>query len=304
MFDSLESGIGLDIVVWLQDNSNPLLDALAEMLHYMGSSLFYVALLPIFYWSYNKVFGRQLLFGLLFASLMFISLKNIVEAPRPHIAHPDEVNALVDQEGYGFPSGHTASTLVLMGMVAAWFKRRWLWILAVVVTLVMGWGRMAAGVHYPQDVLGGMLVGVVVLWFLVRQRTIFTTRWNALPLYVHLGVIVGVTAAIGLAMTDEDSLTLTGILLGVSLGNLIEDRLIEFEVDGTLTERVLRYVFGLVIVLAVLFGLRAILPGGDIFRVLRYTMVGLMSFAAVPFLIKNHLLPSSGKSNDFRTRTE
>lgn len=292
MFDTLESGIGLDIVVWLQENSNPLFDALAEILHYMGGSLFYVALLPIFYWSYNKVLGRQLLFGLLFASLAFLSLKNIVEAPRPHTAYPDQVTALVEQEGYGFPSGHTANTLVLMGLIAAWFKKRWIWIVAIAATLVMGWARMVAGVHYPQDVLGGIIVGLIVLWFLVNQRAIFTTRWDALPLYIHIGVIVGATALVGLALRDEDSLTLTGVLLGVSLGNLVEDRLIEFEVDGTRLERILRYVLGLAVVLVVLFGLRAILPEGDIFRVLRYTAVGLASFAGVPYLIKQDVFPT------------
>lgn len=291
MFESLESGVGLDIVVWLQDHSNPLFDALAEMLHYMGSSVFYIALLPIFYWSYNKVFGRQLLFALLFSSLAFLSLKNIVEAPRPYIAYPDRVTALVEEGGYGFPSGHTASTLVLTGLAASWIKKRWAWILAILATLIMGWSRMVAGVHYPQGVLGGMLVGTIVLWFLIGQRARFTSLWNAIPIYVHVGLILGAAALLGYAMRDENSLTLTGILLGVSLGNLVEDRLIEFEVNGTFTQRVMRYVVGVLIVMAVLFGLRAILPTGDIFRVVRYAAVGLVAFAGVPLLIKYDVFP-------------
>ncbi|MCI0711093.1 MAG: phosphatase PAP2 family protein [Chloroflexi bacterium] len=255
MFETLESGIGLDIVIWLQDHSNPLFDALAEMLHYMGSSVFYIALLPIFYWSYNKVFGRQLLFALLFSSLAFLSLKNIVEAPRPHMAYPEEVTALVEEEGYGFPSGHTASTLVLMGLAASWINRQWAWMLAIAAALIMGWGRMVAGVHYPQDVLGGMLVGAMVLWFLIGQRARFTSLWNAIPLYIHVGLIIGATALIGYTIRDENSLMLTGVLLGVSLGNLVEDWPIEFEVHGTFSQRVMRYVVGVLIVMAVLFGL-------------------------------------------------
>ena len=85
-------------------------------------------------------------------------------------ARPDTVaaHALFGTDSYGFPSGHTARTAALMGaLVWVFVPVRWrlpaATVSAVIGGLMMGYARVAFGVHFPSDVLGGLLIGVA--WF-------------------------------------------------------------------------------------------------------------------------------------------
>ena len=65
---------------------------------------------------------------------------------------------------YSFPSSHAANTAGLAFFCACWFRQRWLsWLLAV-WTLLVCYSRMYLGVHYPGDLLVGILVGMLCAW--------------------------------------------------------------------------------------------------------------------------------------------
>lgn len=59
-----------------------------------------------------------------------------------------------------FPSNHAtimaAFTMTLV--VARWWKTA---VIAIVATLAVGWSRVFMGVHYPFDILGGLVLGVL-----------------------------------------------------------------------------------------------------------------------------------------------
>lgn len=71
--------------------------------------------------------------------------------------------------GFSFPSGHaqgatiTMGTLVLLGQRLGWWRasRNWMmWMLAVVLSLVVGFSLLYVGVHMLTDVLAGLGVGL------------------------------------------------------------------------------------------------------------------------------------------------
>lgn len=70
-----------------------------------------------------------------------------------------------------FPSGHTAASVAFYGTVAlvlAWHTRhlwlRWLGVLvAIAVPLLVGGSRLYRGMHFPTDVLAGLLLGATWL---------------------------------------------------------------------------------------------------------------------------------------------
>ena len=99
----------------------------------------------------------------LIAATLFTDLvKDYVARPRP------TVNPLVGASGYSFPSGHALNSTATYGLLAlvAWRSRLTLAVrrAAVVVGMTLpflvGLSRIALGVHYPTDVLGGWLAGV------------------------------------------------------------------------------------------------------------------------------------------------
>ncbi|MBU0540342.1 phosphatase PAP2 family protein [Patescibacteria group bacterium] len=64
-----------------------------------------------------------------------------------------------------FPSGHTSVSVAMA--CAILFANRPLGFLSLLAAALIALGRLAVGVHYPSDILGGIIVGVCA-FFLVR----------------------------------------------------------------------------------------------------------------------------------------
>ncbi len=106
---------------------------------------------------------RMLFFGLLAGELWFQLLGGLVSRPRPEFKDPFE--SLI---GYGYPSGHATTNVLLAWMVlylllphiqSPW-KKALLVIVNVVLVLGVCFSRMFLGLHYPTDILGGLLLGL------------------------------------------------------------------------------------------------------------------------------------------------
>lgn len=87
------------------------------------------------------------------------SAKDVVERPRP-VAYTSEVVVRGASSGSGWPSSHTAVAAGALTAAALVARRRPA--PAVVLAGVVGFGRMAVGVHLPLDVVGGLGLGVAV----------------------------------------------------------------------------------------------------------------------------------------------
>jgi undecaprenyl-diphosphatase len=70
-----------------------------------------------------------------------------------------KVTQLINESGYSFPSGHAAFYFALSMFVYLYNKKLGVWFF--IVSFVMGVARIYAGVHWPSDILGGILVGIV-----------------------------------------------------------------------------------------------------------------------------------------------
>lgn len=146
---------------------NPLLDAfgvfLAEHLPYL---MVLGAVLSIFA---EKGSRRRVLFFCEISLAVILSRGIVTEAvrffyhnPRPFTALG--IEALISEAGYSFPSGHAAAYFALA--VAVWFaNRKWGW-WYLGAAFINGIARVFVGVHWPFDVLGGMVVGVLSAAFI------------------------------------------------------------------------------------------------------------------------------------------
>lgn len=77
--------------------------------------------------------------------------------PRPFIALPS-ARHLFEKTSYSFPSGHVIFIFTLAAFIFFYNKKLAYFLFAS--GLVMGIARVAAGAHYPSDVLGGMALGI------------------------------------------------------------------------------------------------------------------------------------------------
>jgi len=95
-------------------------------------------------------------------------VKAIVARPRPPI---DLVHVEHHLAGSGFPAGHVVNFTALVGFLCylTWVRLAPSWprstLIAILVAMMvlMGIARIHAGEHWPSDVLGGYLLGIVWL---------------------------------------------------------------------------------------------------------------------------------------------
>ncbi|NID13627.1 phosphatase PAP2 family protein [Fibrivirga algicola] len=89
--------------------------------------------------------------------------------------------AYYPETGYSFPSGHSATAMILYGLLAYWLirgqrsvtRRVGIGVAAVGLILMVGFSRIYLGVHFLSDVLGGYLLGLC--WLIVG---IVLTEWQ------------------------------------------------------------------------------------------------------------------------------
>jgi hypothetical protein len=74
---------GIEFNVWLQTFSNPFLDALFKAITFMGNEEFYLILLPLVYWCFDKRIGVRLTFLYLLGAYINTGLKDLFGAPLP-----------------------------------------------------------------------------------------------------------------------------------------------------------------------------------------------------------------------------
>ena len=177
MFASWESGWGLEAVQALEAARGPLGDALAQALHFSGGTLFFLVVLPIIYWSIQRELGTRLIFALTSSYALGALVKAQFSAPRPVDIAPVLISPLVEQGGYGFPSNHVILTVAVWGYLALYVRKRWVTLAVMLLVLAQMWGRVYAGVHFPHDVIGGLVLGAISLWLFVQALEYFPSRW-------------------------------------------------------------------------------------------------------------------------------
>lgn len=271
----------MDFVLWLQEYNNGLFDIIAESLHFMGRSTFFLIVLSLIYWSIDRKLGLQMLIALITSLAVNTVAKEIFQLPRPHTVNPEEVRALFEENtSYGFPSGHVMSTIMVWGTAALYLRKRWITVSVVFLTLIMGWARVYGGVHYPGDVIGGIIIGSVTLYLLWILFEPITAKLQQTPIIGQAAIVVilGIVLFVPTQHTEYGEV-LAGMIFGIGFGIIIEHHYVGFSSDGTPQKQSLRYFIGLIIIAVLYVGGSKLL--GDL---LGLAIVGITAVAIYPYL--------------------
>lgn len=100
------------------------------------------------------------LFSSIIAWIIAQMIKTILDTPRPFMVNGEPPMTLTSHTDPAFPSAHTALAFSLATSV--WLHDKKVGATFVVLALLVGFGRVLANVHYPIDIIGGGLVGIVI----------------------------------------------------------------------------------------------------------------------------------------------
>ena len=147
-----------------------------------------------------------------------------------------------------------------------------------------GLARIYRGAHWPVDVLGGMAIGVALVWLALNIYHFWDRRSLSLPLWGQLALGVGVPLA--LFATYPNNSMQTGASLGMVTGFVLERRYVGFPVRLTFWKQLVKVVIGLAVLVALQMLLPRLFPVGSTFRFTRYALMGLWGTLGAPFVFR------------------
>lgn len=153
----------ISILLWIQENLRGAMDSFWIFITSLANKGIFWILVGVALLLFKKTrqTGITLLIALIINHVMTnMILKDLFARPRPYVASPELVTLIEKLSSYSFPSGHTSvsfsGALVLQRMMP-----KKVWIPALILACMIGFSRMYVGVHFPTDVLGGVVIGII-----------------------------------------------------------------------------------------------------------------------------------------------
>ena len=273
----------IEYLLFLQNFRNSINDALTPFLESL--SLFgvrYILIFPVFvYWCLNKKKGIFILFAFRLSTLVNAVVKLTACVYRPWIKDPRIIpagDAIATAGGYSFPSGHTMmSTPIYTGMAIYSRKYKWLSSLFILAIFLTMFSRNYLGVHTPQDVLVGFVLGLLSFYITdlcFRYIEFHPEKENKLLL---IGLIIGAASFAyislkpypmdyvdGKLLVDPNKMTIDawgdiGGFMVLIVMYFIEKHFVRFKETGINFKGIVLCLIGLILLCLMIYGQEPIL---------------------------------------------
>ncbi|SRX53860.1 phosphatase PAP2 family protein [Aequorivita sp. CIP111184] len=103
------------------------------------------------------------------AAVIAAAFKYGIDRPRPFVTY-DYLQNVKESISPSFPSGHTTLTFALVASLAKIYGKRFLTLLLYIWSTLVAYSRLHLGLHYPSDVLFGMIIGITSAFLCHKMR--------------------------------------------------------------------------------------------------------------------------------------
>ena len=278
----------LQYLLYLQENvRNESLNPFMMEVSNIAISFWLISIFMCLFWCINKKAGLLILTTYSISSLTnaIVKLSFCIYRPwirdsriaTPMIKIADKIiDAKRTASGYSFPSGHTqvVTSYFSSCIFLTWKKNKWLTILFLLAIFIVAFSRNYLGVHTPQDVIVGFILGSLSVYW----ANLFINRANQdkksdfkLLIYAIIIAIVSILYftfknyptelnAKGELIVDpqkmiKDGFLGIGVWLGFNLGWFLEKHYVDFSTDCSITCKIIRAIIGVATVYFVFYKL-------------------------------------------------
>ncbi len=282
----------IEVVEFFQSLQNGFFDFFFNMISFLGEQYVYILILGIVYYAYDKKLGEYLAFTLFFTGLFNNYLKHIISAPRPFEKYPTRVENLRPgtSTGHSFPSGHTQMFTSFLFAESFHTKKVRMLVVASVLSALMAMSRMYLGVHFFEDVLVSIVLGITTAYIL--SKVFFKLNENQLKRVY--GIVIVFFAGFVFFFGGEDFFKAFGMMIGFYCAMIFEKKHVNFTMDVSILKKVIRVISGLIIMVSIQLGLGFIF---DMFAeegtyllgvldALRYGLIVFIGLGVYPLLFK------------------
>ena len=239
----------------------------------------------------------------LFSFLVNVWFKAFLARPRPYQVtvpgKPAITPALPALDSYGIPSGHTQGSVTIFGFAAREAENAGITALMVILMTLTALSRLVHGVHYPQDVIAGAALGLIIVFA-------YPVIYRSMKMFIHNLVLPaqGILAVllffilvflyrifVGDIKSFNSYISLSAVFSSGIFGFGLESRYVRFSTRGSFTKKTLRFLSGIILTLGIYTGLKLLFPilntvnnqsTAVILRSVRYALLGLWISAGAP----------------------
>lgn len=216
----------LPTFLWDVETNRTIHDALPEividffaLVTQLGDGATVVALAILFYWfgrkwSWQK---RGMLMAIAVATLaLSAGLKGILDVTRPlYVAQPPLEFAPETYDGLSTPSAHAMGAAAIYGGLAVLMDlgKRWQrYLVAGIIIISVSFSRVVIGVHFLGDVILGVTLGLLLVWFAIWLST--EAPQSVMPMFLFAFLVASISRPLG----SEQFVTMS---IGSALGGLV-----------------------------------------------------------------------------------
>lgn len=136
----------------------------ADYLTYVLVVLFFISLLLMKFSQQKKliILYTAAISTVISRGIITTAIRFFYHHPRPFDIY--SVHQLIPESGYSFPSGH-ATFFFALAMMIYLYHKGWGYVFFL-LSILVGIARVAAGVHYPSDIIGGACIGILTSYII------------------------------------------------------------------------------------------------------------------------------------------
>lgn len=298
---------GLQVIVFIQQIATPVLtEVIKHLTNWTGfHGLVFLSVLVCFAVDFRK--GLLLMTIIAFTASVNHAIKIFLQIPCPFILMPDV--GLGEESGFSTPSGHSQLAAAIWPILLLYTEkthrrrayRKTLIALSILLPVFAGCTRMYLGVHYPTDVLFGLLLGWITAVAVLYAAPIVL---KGMVSYVQKSFAAGGRSpqrsflfmwgigALVITIIGNDAVYLGGLVLGMGIGKsfFLDMRALSFDAaSGTFLQKSMRIVivFAVAGILYIALSIISIDNTHSLYRMysfFEFFIIGAVIFGGLPRL--------------------